>query len=84
MTATQQRLLSDLENQSLRFTTKQAGYGRQHLYVEGYHLMDVFPNIKEHFGIVHEDDSFYDEETDTYHNGNGNEIDEDFLYSLPI
>lgn len=39
-------------------TTKQAGYGRQHLYLYFFHngkryddvyIMDVFPNVLEHF-----------------------------------
>ena len=47
------------EAQIFHHTTKHAGYGREHLYVNVYYdgkhynniyVMDVFPNVLEHFG----------------------------------
>ena len=46
------------EAQIFHHTTKQAGYGRQHLYLyifaegkryDNVYIMDVFPNVLEHF-----------------------------------
>lgn len=69
---------------TLNFTTKQKGYGRQGLYFEfdgeTYHICDVYPNVEEHFGIEHEDKCFYNEETDSYTDYNGEEIDTDHMY----
>tara|TARA_R110000868_G_scaffold328540_1_gene589364 strand:- start:2295 stop:2597 length:303 start_codon:yes stop_codon:yes gene_type:complete len=42
----------------INVTFKQEGYGRQGLYVNGNHLMSVFPNFEEHFGITHTDNAF--------------------------
>lgn len=67
--------------EQFKFTVKQKGYGRQGLYANGVYIMDVFPNVEEHFGIVHENDAFYNEETEQYTDGNGNEIEEGCLYS---
>jgi hypothetical protein len=44
------------------FNTKQKGYGRQGLYFDfdgnTFYLMDVFPNVNEHFGIKHVNNAF--------------------------
>lgn len=71
------------------YYTKQRGYGRQSLYVElkrkdipfdindsfikDIYVMDVFPNILEHFqeSYILEDYSFYDEDKDVYTDSNG-------------
>ena len=63
------------------FTTKQKGYGRQGLYANGEYIMDVFPNIDEYFEIEHENDVFFNEETEIYTDCNGNEIEEENIYS---
>jgi hypothetical protein len=70
------------------YSTKQRGYGRQSLYVElkrndilfnikdsfikDVYVMDVFPNVEEHFDIVLNQDAFYNEEGDYYTDSNGN------------
>lgn len=70
------------------YSTKQRGYGRQSLYVEikrtdipfdlnksfikDIYLMDVYPNVQEHFDFLLEDDSFFDEEKGYYTDGSGN------------
>lgn len=81
MKATKSQMEEWLRNEILCFSTIQKGYGRQGLYVEWFYLMDVFPNIKEHFNIHHEDDSFYNEEEKVFTDSNGNEIDEKSIYS---
>lgn len=62
---------------NLIFTTEQEGYGRQGLYFsfdgKKYFLKSVFPNVEEHFNINHENDCFYNEETEIYTDCNGNE-----------
>jgi len=63
------------------FTTKQKGYGRQGLFANSVYIMDVFPNVNEYFDIHYIDDSFYNEETDTYTDCNGNEIEEENIYT---
>lgn len=50
---------ADFERGLLSFTVRQKGYGRQGLYVSGCHLMDVFPNIEEHFNLAHKDSVFF-------------------------
>ena len=73
------------EAQIFYHTTKQAGYGRQHLYVNVYYdgkhynniyVMDVFPNVLEHFGnqAILMQWAFPNDEDQTVftdHNGNG-------------
>jgi len=81
MKATKEQMQEWLDNESLNFTTSQKGYGRQALYVQDYYLMDVYPNIEEYFGLTHENDSFYNEEEEIYTDCNGNEIDEECIYS---
>lgn len=60
-------------------TTKQKGYGRQGVYADIFidnqrisdvYIMDVFPNIDEHFNAAHYDDAFPVLET----NENGEEV----------
>ena len=62
---------------TFNFTTKQEGYGRQGLYFsfngEKHFIQSVFPNVEEYFGITYENDCFYNEETETYTDCNGNE-----------
>lgn len=65
-------------------TTKQAGYGRQHLYIyffydgkrhEGVYVMDVFPNVLEHFSnqaILSQDAFPMKGSDDLYTDGNQN------------
>lgn len=70
-------------------TTKQKGYGRQGVYAELYiesgrdriwvkdvYIMDVFPNINEHFNALPINDTFSDENNpEVYLDHNGNELD---------
>lgn len=69
---------------TFNFTTKQEGYGRQGLYFsfdgKQYFIQSVFPNVKEHFEIECEENCFYDEDTETYKDYNGDEIAEDHMY----
>jgi hypothetical protein len=62
---------------TFNFTTKQEGYGRQGLYFifdnTLHYIQSVFPDVEEHLGITHENDCFYDEETETYTDCDGNE-----------
>lgn len=62
---------------SFEFSTKQEGYGRQGLYFsfdnKKYFLQSVFPNVKEYFGITHQNECFYIEETKGYIDCDGNE-----------
>jgi hypothetical protein len=59
---------------NFNFTTKQAGYGRQHLYANGIYIMDIFPNIQEHFNIKSEENAF-SEDGITHTDCNGNKLD---------
>ena len=62
----------------MKFSKKQKGYGRQGLYFdfngETYHVIDVFPNVDEHFNITHDNNAFYDDDEDVYNDCNGNEL----------
>ena len=59
------------------FTTKQEGYGRQGLYFsfdgEKHFIQSVFPNVEEYFGITHENDCFYNDESETFTDCDGHE-----------
>ena len=66
----------------VNFITKQAGYGRQHLYVNivfndkfynNIYVMDVFPNIHEHFAgqAILSQDAFYQDDKDYSTDANG-------------
>ena len=61
------------------FTTKQKGYGRQGLYADGVYIMDVFPNVEEHFDIVSRDDAF-GSPSEGFTDGNGRPIPEENIY----
>lgn len=74
------RLEVGLDSGLLYFHTEQKGYGRQGLYVGGHYLMDVFPNVEEHFGLWHIDDAFWDEKDEVYRDCNGNVLDEECEY----
>ncbi len=62
---------------AFNFTTKQEGYGRQGLYFsfdgKNHFIQSVFPNVEEYFGVTYENDCFYNEETETYTDCDGNE-----------
>ncbi len=59
---------------TFRFTTKQAGYGRQHLYANNIYIMDIFPNINEHFNVTSDENAF-SEDGNTFTDCNGHELD---------
>ena len=64
---------------TLNFSTNQKGYGRQGLYFyfQGakYYLMDVYPNVPEHFNDFELiNDCFFNEETKIYTDLNGREV----------
>ena len=65
------------------YTTKQAGYGRQHLYIhffyegkryDGVYVMDIYPNVHEHFSnqAILNQDAFYQEKKDYFTDADGN------------
>ena len=62
----------------VNYSTKQKGYGRQALYlhfleIDGEHyIQDVFPNVKENFRILLNDDSYLNEDDGLYYDANGN------------
>lgn len=66
---------------TLHFTTKQKGRGRQALYCEDIYIMDVYPNVKEHFGILSTEEVFQDPKTSKWHDASGNPVDDSRIYS---
>ena len=66
------------------YTTKQAGYGRQHLYIhffyegkryDGVYVMDIYPNVHEHFSnqaILNQDAFPMEGSDDLFTDGNQN------------
>lgn len=80
------------------YSVKQKGYGRQGLYVTLYrtdgsaeyvknvYIMDVFPNISEHFDqYILQENAFFNEEEGYYTNDNGNgQYSEDEVFSTTL
>ena len=78
----------------INYSTKQQGYGRQSLYVDvmldnfevvkDVYVKDVFPNVQEGFGFTLSEHAGYDEDTNTYFDENGNEIDESDIFDTKL